>query len=312
MSYPLCIITGSKGRRIIGEPNAIAGTSPLWRADIARFGPWRLTDSEFPTPGFYGKMWISEGPRPNTRIVITGECPSSMDAAWRCVQNHDISSWDSILAVSQTAGRGRQGRVWMSPPGNLHAAWHWPALTRENFADPDWKTMVSLLAGYIIAKALNELSGIDIRLKWPNDLLAGNRKIGGILTEIRSDQVILGIGINIDACPADADLRQGSAVPATHLQREGFDIGPLSLWAALAERGELIFQRLVSALSASEFISVIRPMLAWVGHPVRVISGSDEITGVVAGISPDGGLRLNQDGGDIIIYSGSIVPIENP
>ena len=312
MPYPLCIIDEDEESRIIGNPDAISRTSPRWRRDIAEFGPWRSVDSDLSASGFYGKLWISDGPCPETRIIITGECRSSMDFAWRGVESDVLSTWDSILAVSQTAGRGRHGRTWISPPGNLHAAWRWPALTRENFADPDWKSMISLLAGYIIATALHEISGIDIRLKWPNDLLADDRKIGGILTEIRSDQVIVGIGINIDACPPDADLRLGSAVPATHLEREGFYIGPLSLWMTLAANGKRIFQRLVAALSASEFISVLRPMLAWVGHPVRIINGSDDITGVVAGISSDGGLRLNREGVDIIIYSGSIAPIANP
>lgn len=314
MSYPLCIIDefGDGGRRNIGNSDFVATLSPLWRKDIVKYSPWRLVESDRLAPGRCGKKWISDGPSTKTRILISGECSSSMDVAWRCVEGDDFSAWDSVLAVSQTAGRGRHGRIWISPPGNLHAAWRWPALTKENFPDPDWKNMISLLAGYVIAKALQELSGIDIRLKWPNDLLAGDRKIGGILTEIRSDLVIVGIGININACPTDADLRHGSAVPATHLEREGVCVGPLALWVTLAENGKRIFERMIAALSASDFISVIRPMLAWVGHPARIVNGSDDFAAVVTGISSDGGLCLNRDGRDIIIYSGSIVPMVNP
>jgi BirA family biotin operon repressor/biotin-[acetyl-CoA-carboxylase] ligase len=300
-----------QGLCIGGNPGAIAATSPLWREDIEKYGPWRPVDDHFSETKGRVSAWLSGDPAAKIRIVICGECVSGMDVAWRFIQEGIFSPWDSILAVSQTAGRGRHGRVWLSPPGNLHAACCWPAGPDENFTDPGWKNMLSLVAGYVLAKALHDLSGIDIRLKWPNDLLAGGRKIGGILTEVRSDHVVVGIGINVDACPPDADLRHDFAVPATHLAREGFKIAPLSLWTDLAGKAKFLFEHLTRTLSPSEFISVIRPLLAWIGKSVSVVIGSDEFAGVITGISPDGGLRLNRDGSDIVIYSGSIVPIED-
>jgi BirA family transcriptional regulator, biotin operon repressor / biotin---[acetyl-CoA-carboxylase] ligase len=252
---------------------------------------------------------MSGDPGAGTRITICGKCGSAMDTAWRLIQDGLCSPWDSVLAVSQTAGRGRHGRTWISPPGNLHAAWRWPLPGGENDPEPGWKNMISLLAGYVSAKTLTDLSGLDIRLKWPNDLLINDRKVGGILTELRSDDIVVGIGINVDACPPDADLRHDFAAPATHLATEGFNTGPLSLWTAFAQAAKTLFGELTAVLSPWEFIPVIRPMLAWVGKPVRIISGSDDIAGVITGISLDGGLCLNCKNRDIVIYSGSILPM---
>ena len=296
------------GIRTSGDPETIAATSPLWREDIEKFGPWRQANDYPLLKEGSGTVWMSGDPEAGTRITIFGECGSAMDAAWRFIQDGFFSPWDSVLAVSQTAGRGRHGRNWISPPGNLHAAWRWPLPGRENIPESGWKNMISLLAGYVSAKTLTDLSGLDILLKWPNDLLIKDRKVGGILTELRSDDIVVGIGINVDACPPDADLRHDFAASATHLEAEGFSTGPLSLWTVFVQTAKALFEELTAALSPPEFISVIKPMLAWMGKPVRIISGFDDIAGVITGISPDGGLCLNCRGRDIVIYSGSIIP----
>jgi BirA family biotin operon repressor/biotin-[acetyl-CoA-carboxylase] ligase len=310
MPYSIAIINIDKqGLCIAGDPGAIAAISPLWRKDIEKFGPWRQVDDHPLLTKGPGRAWLSGDPGAEPRIIICRECGSAMDATWRFIQDGLFPPWDSVLAVSQTAGRGRHGRTWISPPGNLHAAWRWPLPGDENIPESGWRNMISLLAGYVSAKALTDLSGLDIRLKWPNDLLIKDRKAGGILTELRSNDIVVGIGINVNTCPPDADLRHDFAAPATHLAAEGFDAGPLSLWTAFTQMAKMLFEELTTALSPPEFISVIRPMLAWVGRPVRIISGSDNIAGVITGISPDGGLCLNCKDGDIVIYSGSILPM---
>lgn len=310
LSYCMSIIEiNEPGIRTSGDPETIAATSPLWREDIEKFGPWRQANNYPLLKEGSGTVWMSGDPGAGRRIAIFGECGSAMDAAWRFIQDDLFSPWDSVLAVTQTAGRGRHGRSWISPPGNLHAAWRWPLPGDEKIPESGWKNMISLLAGYVSAKALHDISGLDIRLKWPNDLLINNRKVGGILTELRSDDIVVGIGINVDACPPDADLRHDFAAPATHLAAEGFNVGPLTLWTTFAQTAKALFMELTGALSPPEFISVIKPTLAWVGKPVRIISGFDDIAGVITGISHDGGLCLNCKDRDIVIYSGSILPM---
>ena len=140
-----------------------------------------------------------------------------------------------VSAGEQTRGRGRHGRTWASPPGNLYAS----VLLR-----PDCQMTVaaqlSLVAGLALGEALVGLGppDLNLQLKWPNDILIGGAKAAGILIEGASDAagraawVIVGSGVNVISCP------QGTLYPATCLAREGFatTLTPLAvLQAYLAE-----------------------------------------------------------------------------
>jgi BirA family biotin operon repressor/biotin-[acetyl-CoA-carboxylase] ligase len=101
-----------------------------------------------------------------------------------------------VLADEQVAGRGRQGRAWLSPPGRGI----WLGYLRRP-ADPEAAGPLSLRIGIIVAQALDAL-GADVRLKWPNDLVLADRKLGGILCEarwpgVRPGWVAVGVGLNV-------------------------------------------------------------------------------------------------------------------
>ncbi|KAF0182084.1 MAG: BirA family transcriptional regulator biotin operon repressor / biotin-acetyl-CoA-carboxylase ligase [Nitrospirae bacterium] len=104
-----------------------------------------------------------------------------------------------VVADAQSAGRGRMARIWNSPPGvNIYMS----IVLRPAIAVRD-AAVLTLLTGVACAKALHHCSGTEISLKWPNDLLIGNRKVGGILTELRADPdriqfAVIGIGINVN------------------------------------------------------------------------------------------------------------------
>jgi len=103
----------------------------------------------------------------------------------------------ACLSETQSAGRGRHGRTWVSPPGGniyLSVAWHYPATVHD-------LSGLSLALGVAAAHAIADIGATDIGLKWPNDLVWNDQKLGGILVELRSNrqrghQVIAGIGIN--------------------------------------------------------------------------------------------------------------------
>jgi len=99
-----------------------------------------------------------------------------------------------VVAEHQSAGRGRVDRVWTAPPRSGLAAsvlLRPPPVTRSAWG---W---LPLLAGLSVATPLKQLSGLDVGLKWPNDVLIGERKVAGILAEVVGDAVVLGIGINV-------------------------------------------------------------------------------------------------------------------
>ena len=132
-----------------------------------------------------------------------------------------------VLADRQTRGRGRLGRPWRSDPGNLYAS----VLLR-----PDCRltraSELSLLAGVALADMLEAERGdaLDLKLKWPNDVLIGGAKVAGILLESagdregRVDHVIIGLGVNVAWSPDDL------AYPATSLDAEGFAPRPPEAW----------------------------------------------------------------------------------
>ncbi|HUT78637.1 MAG TPA: biotin--[acetyl-CoA-carboxylase] ligase, partial [Polyangia bacterium] len=118
-----------------------------------------------------------------------------------------------VVAGSQTAGRGRIGRPWCSPPGgNLYL----PVAVTVPPPEADHLTAVPLAAGVAAADALVAAGLAEISLKWPNDLLAEGRKIGGVLCESTDPRarpllVAVGIGANLSPAPLDPVLARGAA-----------------------------------------------------------------------------------------------------
>ncbi len=183
------------------------------------------------------------------------------------------------LAGQQTAGRGRQAKSWHSPTGgNIYVSVLWPLKRPANG--------LSLAVGIAVALAIAEL-GVEIQLKWPNDLLFEQRKLGGILVELLDRQAIIGIGLNVvlpDAETADQpwiDLQH--CLPTLppyfvlvktllyHLKRVllRFEQGGLGALADEWQRFECVQ-----------------------GKSVRLLRGAEITHGVVRGIDDDGALLL--------------------
>jgi BirA family biotin operon repressor/biotin-[acetyl-CoA-carboxylase] ligase len=99
-----------------------------------------------------------------------------------------------LVAEEQTAGRGRMGRRWVSPPG---CALTFSVLLRPAGVPATLLGWLPLLAGVAVASALRDTAAVDARLKWPNDVLAGDAKLAGILAERWGDAIVIGIGINV-------------------------------------------------------------------------------------------------------------------
>ncbi|MCY1140780.1 biotin--[acetyl-CoA-carboxylase] ligase [Actinoplanes sp. Pm04-4] len=130
-----------------------------------------------------------------------------------------------IVAEQQTAGRGRRDRQWVSParagltlsvllrPGRPDREREWPTLSPATFA---W---LPLLAGVALRDAVERVAEVEAALKWPNDLLVGDRKCAGILAEVSGDAVVVGIGLNVTT--RAEELPETTGVPATSLRVAG-------------------------------------------------------------------------------------------
>jgi len=201
---------------------------------------------------------------------------------------------DWLVALEQEAGKGRQGRSWVSAPGNFSGT----TLVQLRPGDPPAHTL-SLAAGLALAEAIDvAIPGQPLMLKWPNDLLLAGKKLAGILLERSGDRVAAGLGVNLANAPQLPDR------PSASLDGQ---VTPDAFAPLLAAS----FARLLALWRSSESSALVR---VWQerAHPpgtrLTVHIGKDEvIAGRFAGLEPDGALRLMLDDGSIeIVRAGDV------
>lgn len=206
-----------------------------------------------------------------------------------------------VLADEQTAGRGRQGRGWQAPPGTslMGSLLLTPATTIDRVA------LLPLLVGLALAEAAETLvSGTQLSLKWPNDLLADGRKCAGILVEAPAPQrIVVGVGVNVDW---RAVRRPPDLASTTSLSEVGR--GRVDRWALLQALIERLDRRYDAwRRTPSEFLPAYRERCATLGRDVRVeqLDGGT-LLGTAAGISGDGALTVDVDGRAVEVRAGDV------
>lgn len=197
-----------------------------------------------------------------------------------------------LRADRQTGGRGRQGRAWRSPPGNLYAS----TLVRLQAGDPAAATL-ALAAAVALQDVMARLApAAAIRIKWPNDLLADGAKLAGILLERENDAVVIGFGANLAHHPKDIDRR------ATDLATLGASCTPEVAAELLAEA----FARWL-ARWRSEGLAPIRAAWLAAAHPPGTALSTPEGDGLFDGLEADGALRLRlADGSVRVMHAGDV------
>lgn len=203
-----------------------------------------------------------------------------------------------LRADRQTAGRGRQGRAWASPPGNLYAS----TLVRLRPTDPPAATL-SLVAGVALQEAVASYlptPGAAL-LKWPNDLLVARAKLAGILLERAENAVVAGIGVNLAHHP---DLPDRAT---TSLSAHGVALAPADFIETLAESFARWLRRW-----RGEGLAPVRDRWTARAHPagtaLRVgLPGAEPIDGLFEGLTGDGALMLRlADGGLHVMHAGDV------
>lgn len=201
-----------------------------------------------------------------------------------------VSEGVVIIAERQTAGRGRQGRPWLSLPGNLF-------LTVILRPSAEQVPQLIMLGSIGVVRTLESL-GLRPGIKWPNDVLVGERKISGILIETtfkgaQPDYALLGIGINVKLDPKQFDQL---AFVATSLSALGIDIHVFRLAWMLLENLDRLYQELKSGYS---LLPIWRRYLIVLGKRVH-ISGGMDINGIAEDVTPEGNLLLRCDDGRLV------------
>lgn len=203
-----------------------------------------------------------------------------------------------IRAETQSAGRGRMGRHWMSPPGNLYAS----TLIRVKNGDPAAATL-GLVVAIAVHKVVATYTGPDvICIKWPNDIVANAAKLSGILLERAGDAVVIGIGINLASHPALGDRATTSVAALT-----GNAPDPTTCVAALAEA-------VAHAIDIWRRDGLAQILQLWQqrAHPVGTalavnLPDGEMINGRYEGLSSDGALTLTLASGSVrTIHAGDV------
>jgi BirA family biotin operon repressor/biotin-[acetyl-CoA-carboxylase] ligase len=202
-----------------------------------------------------------------------------------------------IVAREQTEGRGRQGRLWSS---TKDAGLYFSIVLRPQLEVRAWP-LITLMAAIAVADALREACQLSVDIKWPNDILAGGRKLSGILAETVETETgracILGIGINISERAFPSPLSD-SATSIETLTGSAPDVELLlqSLTRAIRVRYKLLQETDGEALTLREWTA--RSSFAE-GRRVRVSLEDETLEGWTRGLEPDGALRVETDAGEI-------------
>lgn len=226
------------------------------------------------------------------RVIRLSETASTNTDAMRlALKGEPLPLW--VTAETQTAGRGRAGRTWVSAAGNLHAS-----IAFHTDAAPERAGQIALVAGLALFDAVGRLTDLDhrglLRLKWPNDLLVRHSKVGGILAETTLAATgglyaVCGFGLNIVSAPeldrpvtslSDQDARADAGLVLAMLA-DGFDT-----WLEMWEEGRG-FAKIRAAWLARG-----GPL----GEPITINTGNGTVSAKYCGLSESGALLADVEG----------------
>jgi BirA family transcriptional regulator, biotin operon repressor / biotin---[acetyl-CoA-carboxylase] ligase len=215
-----------------------------------------------------------------------------------------------LVAEEQTAGRGRQGRSWVSPLGS---ALTFSVLLRPERIPPERLGWVPLVAGTATATAVRALTGLDARLKWPNDVLIGGRKLAGILAEAAGTAIVVGIGLNVSSVADELPVGPGG-LPPTSLLAEGVPVArDVLLIEILRAFGQ--WYKTLSQDPDPQRIGLLAQyakLSATVGLEVRVeLPGGATVSGMAVEIDPDGRLLVDTSTGVYAVAAGDVIHVRN-
>jgi BirA family transcriptional regulator, biotin operon repressor / biotin---[acetyl-CoA-carboxylase] ligase len=238
-------------------------------------------------PGDPGCLWHAIQMTPRT---------GSTNADLLALARDGAAEGTVLVAEEQTAGRGRMGRTWMSPP---HAALTFSLLLRPHAVPPARRGWLPLLAGVAVTDAVRAAAALDVRLKWPNDVLAGPAKLAVSLAGAAGDAVVVGIGINVSTEPEELPPPGPTGLAATSLREQG--------WASLDRElllAEILvaFERWYLAWRSDQERCGLRAeytrRCATIGRSVRVeLPGGQLLSGEAVGVDRDGRLLVRPSPG---------------
>jgi len=237
------------------------------------------------------------------RIVVLESTGSTNDDARRLAAE-GAPEGTVVIAHRQTAGRGRLGRPWDSP---AHLGLYLSIVLRPP-DPPERLGRYAVAAAVAVCEAARALVGPSVTVKWPNDVLAGGRKLSGILAELRSGpsgaELVVGVGINVNQLPAD--FPQGLAATSLRILAGGAPLAREGVAFALLRA----LDEATCLLRSDDWTEIATRFLRYApdaaGRRVRLASGG---TGVTSGLDATGALAVTTASGVVLAHAGESVTL---
>ncbi len=216
----------------------------------------------------------------------------------------------TVAADRQTAGKGRRGRSWESPAGR---SIYFTIVLRPRFA-PDRASMVTLVMALSVAEAIQEVTGLDTGIKWPNDIVVNRKKVVGILTEMSMTPemnemqfLVAGVGVNVNQ-DSPADFPEELRETATSLKIEaGRQFDRAALLERILARFETDYELFEQTLDLSALKARYEAHLTGRDAGVRVLDPAGEYNGISRGITGTGELIVEKEDGErVLVYAGEV------
>jgi len=229
---------------------------------------------------------------------------STNDDAWEALAT--LGDGAAVVALEQTRGRGRAGRTWVQAPGRGLAL----SVALRLGCDVRQAGVLPLAAGLAVVRACHALGVPAARLKWPNDVRVGERKLAGVLCEMRraaggGDAVVIGIGLNVGE--RENDFAPELRGAATSLALEGADVRLEDAAAEVLGRLEPLWDEVQEGDRAAVLAEWARWCPDW-GHRVAVRTPAGRLEGVARRLDPEGGLVVGTDtGGETTVVAGDVL-----
>lgn len=239
---------------------------------------------------------------------VVSEAPSTIDIAWEWA-SRGAPHGAVVIAGRQTAGRGRLGRSWASPAGGL-----WMSVVTRTPLPVRHVGRVAVAMAIASAEACREEARVVAGLKWPNDLVLGDKKVGGVLAETRTagevvEAAVVSVGLNVNVT---LDQLPPEVLPtATSLRAEtGREYGLGAIAARVLEALEALWPSVCS--DGKELVRRWNAMDTMLGVEVEVVRDGNAITGTSLGLGEDGELLLEVEGRVVQIGVGEVRRVRRP
>jgi BirA family biotin operon repressor/biotin-[acetyl-CoA-carboxylase] ligase len=273
-----------------------------YEIDAATNSGYRLISSPDKVYGFDISGGLGTSVMGKQAIYYFDSVGSTNDAAYEIAEK-GAAEGTVVVAEKQTKGKGRIGREWISPEsGGIYMS-----IVLRPDMETDEIPSITLVAALAIIRAIKKVCGIDAGMKWPNDILIGDKKVSGILTEIKAqpdrvDFLVLGVGVNVNTSPGDIPPEATSLKEAS---------------GNAVDRSELVrkiledFERSYSRLRKEGFKGLrdeCKAMSLVIGNYVKVKEHTRAIEGLAADIDEKGALIIRTDTGLMQrVFSGDVV-----